>query len=186
MSSQANVTRIDALKHFRSVLVQYHAALRDASELLVYEGGRGVDWVDVDRASYWPAEVRRLEEALTAAKNALEQCNLRAYGDERASCIDEKKEVARLKARLNNARDKVKETRAWKARIHRDGDEFQTRMVQVQDYAEAELPKAIAALDRMIHALEKYATKSDAPPKSNAATSVVQSSNQEGSAGDSA
>ena len=93
---------------------------------------------------------------------------------------------ARLNARLNFARDKVKETRSWKTRIHRDGDEFQTRMVQVSDYAEAELPKAIVALDRMIAALEKYAARSDAPPKASATASVARSPNEEGDAGNSA
>lgn len=186
MSQQANVTQIDALKHFRGVLVQYQAKLRDACELLNYEGGKGVDWVDVDRSSYWPAEVRRLEDALVAAKNALEQCNLRAYGDERASCIDEKKAVSRINSRLNTARDKVKETRAWKMRIHRDGDEFRTRIVQVTDYADSDVPKAIAALDRMIDALEKYAARSDTPPKTNSATSVMKPSNEGEGAGDSA
>ena len=185
MSQQANVTQIDAIKHFRSVLVQYQAQMRDACELLNYEGGRGVDWVDVDRSSYWPAEVRRLEEALGAAKNALEQCNLRAYGDERASCIDEKKAVTRINSRLNLAREKVKQTRSWKMRIQRDGDEFQTRIVQVTDYADADLPKAIAALDRMIAALEQYAARSETPPASATASGVKSPPSGEG-AGDSA
>ena len=186
MSQQANVTQIDAIKHFRSVLVQYQAALRDACELLNYEGGRGVDWVDVDRASYWPAEVRRLEEALVAAKNALEQCNLRAYGDSRASCIDEKKAVQRTNSRLNHAREMVKKTRSWKMRIHRDGDEFQTRIVQVTDYADADLPKAIAALDRMIAALEQYASRGDTPPQATPASTVPKPFSETEGASDSA
>jgi len=173
MSSQANVTQIDAIKHFRGVLVQYQAALRDACELLMHEGNRGVDWVETDRGAYWSAEVRRLDEALVAAKNALEQCRARALGDDRPSCIDEKKAVARLKAKLDNARAKVKQTRAWKSKIHRDGDEFQTRLVQVNDYADTELPRAIAALERMVMALDKYATRTDTPPQASPATGVA-------------
>jgi hypothetical protein len=172
MSQQANVTQIDALKHFRSVLVEYQARLRDACDMLTHEGNRGVDWIDTDRAAYWPARVRRLEEELVAAKNALEQCMLRGFDDVRPSCIDEKKRVAQLKTKLDHARTKVKETRAWKSRILRDGDEFQTRIVQVNDYADAELPKAIVALDRMIDALEKYASRTEAPPRAAPAESA--------------
>ena len=172
MSGQANVTQIDALKHFRSVLVKYQDSLRDACEMLSHEGGRGVDWVDVDRSSYWPGQVRRLEEDLVAAKNALEQCMLRGFGDDRPSCIDEKKAVTRIKARLDTAREKVKQTRQWKSRIGRDGDEFKTRMVQMGDYVEAELPKAIVALDRMIDALEKYASRTESAPKASKETGV--------------
>ena len=179
MSQQANVTQIDAVRHFRGVLVQYQAALRDACELLTHEAGRGVDWVETDRASYWPAEERRLDEALLAAKNALEQCNLRSMGDTRASCIDEKKAVQRLKARLDRARRKVKETRAWKARIFRDGDEFQTRITQLNEYAEIDLSKAIAALDRMLAALDKYAAKTDGPPPPADAASAATTSSGE-------
>lgn len=189
MSKQAHVTQIDAIKHFRAVLIQYQAALRDGCELLTHESNRGVDWVETDRAGYWPAEVRRLEEQLVAAKNALEQCNLRAVGDDRPSCIDEKKRVVRVKARLERARKKVNQTRQWKSRIHRDGDEFQTRIVQVIDHADTELPRAIAALERMVIALDKYAARGDAPPpasrSSGVAVAAPGSGNAEG-AGDSA
>ena len=173
MSQQANVTQIDAIKHFRAVLVQYQAALRDACELLMHEGTRGIDWVETDRSSFWPSEVRRTDEALLAAKNALEQCVIRAVGDDRPSCIDEKKAVDRLKNRLEKSRGKVKETQSWKGKIHREGDDFHTRMVQVNDHADSELPKAIAALDRMIEALEQYATRTDGPPKAAGATGAA-------------
>ena len=183
VSQQANVTQIDAIKHFRTVLVQYQNALRDACELLQHEGNRGIDWVETDRASYWPSEVRRTDEELVAAKNALEQCMSRVVGDDRPSCMDEKKNVARLKTRMDRARTKVKESRSWKARIQREGDEFQTRMVQLNEYADCELPKAIAALERMIEALEQYAARTDGPPKATTPTSVTVKSESEDAEG---
>ena len=117
MSQQAHVTRIDALRHFRAVLIEYMAALRDGTELLLLEGRRGVDWVSDDRSSYWPAETRRIDEDLVSAKLELEQCQARGIGDDRPACINEKKRVNNLKERLNKARDNVGQSRTWKGKI---------------------------------------------------------------------
>ncbi|MCA9268929.1 MAG: hypothetical protein KDA41_10690, partial [Planctomycetales bacterium] len=61
------------------------------------------------------------------------------------------------KQRLDDARDKVGAARGWLTKIAKDSDEFETRIRQLADYAEVELPKAIATMDRIIEALEQYA-----------------------------
>lgn len=165
MTQQAKVTKIDALREFRAALINYLEAIRDSSELLLHEGRRGVGWVEDERPSYWPAEVRRLDEQLVAVKTTLEQCMLRQILDTRRSCIDEKKQVTAVKGRLDRARDKVKVARGWKGKVARHRDEFETRVVQLADFAETELPKAIAALGRMIESLDKYASKADKLPE---------------------
>ena len=167
MSQQAKVTQIDALREFRAALVVYLKAVRDGSDHLLHEGRRGVSWVQDDRPVFWPAEVRRLDNALVEAKAALEQCQARQMIDQRRSCIDEKKAITRVKGRLERARDKVKLSRSWKGKIARDGNEFETRLVQLGDFADTELPKAIAAMDRIIEALDKYASKADGPPRTD-------------------
>jgi hypothetical protein len=165
MSGQAKVTQIGALRDFRGTLILYQEALRDATQMLLVEMRRGVDWVQEDRPRYWPAQVRRLDEALVAAKNALEQCLARKFDDHQPMCYDEKKHVNAVKTRLETAREKVKIARTWRANIEKDRDDFETRITQLSDYAEVELPRAIAALERMIAALDKYASKDPLPER---------------------
>ncbi len=161
MNQRAKVTSIDALREFRAVLTIYQDAMRDASEMLALECRRGVSWVE-ERPNYWQTKVRRLEEEMLAAKQALEQCMCRHVGDTPASCIDEKKAIARIKIKLDDAHRKVKIARAWKVNIDKESGEFETRIHHLNDYADIDLPKAMAALERMITALDKYASKADA------------------------
>jgi hypothetical protein len=161
VNQRAKVTSIDALREFRAMLTVYQDAMRDAAEMLAMECRRGVGWVE-ERPNYWQTKVRRLEEDLVAAKQALEQCMCRHVGDTPASCIDEKKAIARIKVQLDEAHHKVKAARAWKINIEKESGEFETRIHHVNDFADIDLPKAIAALERMITALDKYASKADA------------------------
>lgn len=166
MSQQAEVRSIQALREFRAALIQYQNALRDSAESLLMEGRRGIEWVQSDRPSYWPGRVRRLDDALLEAKQALEQCEARGFGENRSSsCIDEKKAVARLKSNLDTARQKVQVSRSWRGKVQKDSDEFETRIVQLNDYADLELPKAIAALERIIEALEQYVATGTTPAR---------------------
>jgi chromosome segregation ATPase len=160
VNQRAKVTSIDALREFRAMLNVYQDAVRDAAEMLALEARRGVAWVD-ERPNFWQSRSRRLEEDLVAAKAALEQAMCRHLGDTPASCIDEKKAINRIKAQLEDARRKVKVARGWKVSIDREQGEFETRIHHLNDYADIDLPKAIAALERMITSLDKYAAKSD-------------------------
>jgi hypothetical protein len=160
MSQRAKVTSIDALRDFRAMLSIYQDAARDAAELLAMECRRGVNWV-AERPNYWENKVRRLEQDLVAAKAALEQAMCRHVGDTPASCVDEKKAIARIKVQLDEAQRKVKLARGWKTNIDKESGEFETRIHHLNDFADIDLPKSIAALERMIAALDKYASKAD-------------------------
>lgn len=160
MNQRAKVTSIDALREFRAMLSVYQDAARDAAEILALECRRGVGWVE-ERPNYWQSKVRRLEEDLVAAKAALEQAMCRHVGDTPASCIDEKKAIARIKLQLEEAHRKVKISRGWKTNIEKESGEFETRIHHLNDFADIDLPKSIAALERMITALDKYASKAD-------------------------
>jgi hypothetical protein len=71
--------------------------------------------------------------------------------------------------------------------IERDQGEFETRVHHLNDFADIDLPKAIAALERMITALDKYATKADGVGGAQAALRAMSAGEGLGAAsGDSA
>lgn len=166
MNQQAKITKIEALREFRATLILYQQALSDSAEMLLMEMRRGVGWVETDRTAYWPARARQLDEDLVDAKNELEQCEARAVEDQRRSCYAEKKKVTAVKQKLESARQKIKLVRKWRGVIGKERDEFETRISHLRDYAEVDMPQAIAALQRMIDALDKYAAPGQLPSQS--------------------
>ena len=56
------------------------------------EGQRGIDWITVDRAAFWKAEMRRAADGVNQAIKDLEHCRTyKKVGDNAPACAEEKK-----------------------------------------------------------------------------------------------
>jgi hypothetical protein len=128
---------------------------------------RAVDWVEHDRARYWPREAQRASDAVLIAKNDLERCEAALRVEDKRSCYEQKIALEKAKRRLRLAEEKTRAVRRWRVAVHREADRFQGRMAKLANYLETELPRAVAALERMIAALDKY-TERAAPAESPA------------------
>lgn len=157
MKPGADVKSIDALRDFRAELKRYLTSLHGTLESLKMQSDRATDWVESDRARYWPRQAKKAGDELVEARNALLRCKMAATEGQKKSCVDEKKAVERWVARLRHCEQQIRSVRSWRQKMRHQTDEFATRMSRLGTYAENDLPKAIAALDRMIQALEKYA-----------------------------
>jgi len=92
MSTQADIKSIDTLSLVKVALISYAHDSSQALADIEIEGQRGIDWITVDRAAYWKAEMRRAADGVNQAIKDLEHC--RAYkkvGDNAPSCAEEKK-----------------------------------------------------------------------------------------------
>src|SRR6185369_14912999 len=108
MTAQAaNVTSLDALKHFRAALIRFAAEVESALVTLELEARRPIDWIESDRKRYWPQETRKAAELLSEARQALERCELRISGEDARWCYDERKAVEKAKRRLQLAEEKT-------------------------------------------------------------------------------
>ncbi len=157
MNRPANVKSIDAIRLFRQQLKRYMEKLRLSLETLKVESNRAKDWIEHDRPRYWPRARKQADDRLVEAKNALLRCKMAAMEGQRKSCQDEKNLVAEATRRLRYCEQQVRNTKQWRHQIRHHGDEFEGRMSRLAHYVDDDLPKAIAALDRMIRSLEKYA-----------------------------
>ena len=157
MSTAAKITSIDALAAFRAALVKFREALDAALVALELEGQRPVDWVEVDRARYWPQQGRKAAEALSEAKLALERCEVRVSSEDTKYCYDERKAVEKAKRRLQLTEEKTQATKRWKVEMRKRHEDFHVQIAKGRQYLEADLPPAIAELDRMLEALRRYA-----------------------------
>ena len=159
MKQAANVKSIEALREFRMELKRYLEAMNHILESLKMESNKAMGWIEQDRVRYWPRAAKLASDELVEANNALLRCKMAAMEGQPKSCIDEKKEVERSKTRLRFCERQVKIVRQWRHRMRHATEEFDGKAARLGQYVEADLPKAIASLDRMIASLEKYSEK---------------------------
>jgi hypothetical protein len=157
MDRSANVSSIEAVRALRVALAKFETNSRDVLTLLEMEVRRAVVWIEQDRRRYWPSQVKQAQEALVEARNELERCELR-YGSEAGpSCYQQKKHFERAKRRLRYCEEQVRAVKKWTRVVRQEMIEFESQKAQMAQCLDADMPRAITALGRMIGALEKYA-----------------------------
>lgn len=156
MDQSANVRSVEAISRLRSGLLAFQADARDGVTQLVLEVRRAVDWLENDRVRYWAEQYRRASEALAEARNELERRQL-TYGSEEApSCFEQKKAVELAKRRLRVCEEKRKAVQRWIRTVHSEMHEFEGQVARLNEVTDMDLPRSVAALERMLVALDKY------------------------------
>jgi len=167
MSSQADVKSTDTLAFVKQALIAYAHESGQALADIEIEGQRGIDWITVDRAGYWKAEIRRAAELVNQAIKDLEHC--RAYkkvGDNAPSCAEEKKNLEKARKRLQLAEEKAELVRRWTPVVLQQFREACVRLVRFREVIDVDCPRAIGRLEKMITALDHYRTVSSPQPGS--------------------
>ena len=165
MSSTANVTSVEALSSFRAALLRFAEDAEAALVALLLEGRRPVDWVQDDRARYWPDQARKASDAVSEARLALDRCQIKISGEDARYCYDERKALEKAKRRLQLCEEKIQAVRRWRAQMHKEFEEFQVQIARLRRYLENDLPRAVAAVERMAGALGKYVDAGAPQPK---------------------
>ena len=153
----ANVQSVSAISEFRSALCTFIVEARQALAAMEMEARRALEYITVDQAQAWNAEVRRGREKVQQCK--LEIHNVRTFkriADYTPSCIDEKKALAKAERRLQVAEIKVEAVRHWGRLAEQAFREFQARLAQFISVLDGELPKGVASLEQMMASLDRY------------------------------
>src|SRR5262245_37792950 len=159
-AQMANVGSLDALKLFRAGLVKFAAEVESALVTLELEARRPVEWIEEDRARYWPQQVRKASEAVSEARVALERGQVRISSEDTRYCYDERKALEKAKRRMQLAEEKTQSLRRWRVEMRKVSEELELQLARTKHYLESDWIRAIAALDRMIAALERYVDQS--------------------------
>jgi len=155
---EARITDVAVLADFRAALAEFALAARQGLIAIELEVRRALDWISNDRAVYWQSEVRRSTDILARAKDELAHSRtFKRIGDYTPSCVEEKKAVDIARRRLEHAEQKVAAVRRWALTAQRAVDEFQGPVQQLLGMLDGDVPRALATLERMSIALEKYA-----------------------------
>lgn len=156
MAKAANITSTEAVRTFKHRFEKYDFEVRQIITELVLEVRRAVDWIEHDRANYWPREVRKASDRLVEARHELERCEMSIRAEDKRSCYEQKLAFEQAKRRLRYAESKVRLVRKWRVAVKQEVDEFLGQVAKMTNFLDAEAPRAIAALERMAAALDRY------------------------------
>jgi hypothetical protein len=157
VSRSAKITSIELLPRLAAGLQRFRSEAAGAVDDIEAEIRRALDWIHHDRKEYWARELRRSEDAVTQARIQLQQARVvRRVGDHRPACVDEQRALERARRRLDTAQQKVRAVQHWSQVIDRAVEEFQQDRTGFVNWLEIDLPRAVAALDRMSQALASY------------------------------
>jgi hypothetical protein len=157
MGQPAKVKSIDALQAMSAALKCFHDDSASALDELEMEIRRGLQWISQDCRQYWKQEHREARDSVTEARLQLENARMfRRIDEERGSFVEEKKNLERAKRRMEIAESKVESIPRWTVMIERAINEYRASRSQFVNWLEADYPRAVAALERMIVSLETY------------------------------
>jgi len=158
----ANITSLDALRSFRIALLKFAEQVESALVTLELEGRRPVDWVE-DRSWYWPQQARLASDAVAEARQSLDRCQVRVASEDVKYCYDERKALEKAKRRLQLCEDKIQAARRWRPQMQKESEEFKVQIAKMKRFLESDFTRAIAALDRMSEALDRYVEQGGPP-----------------------
>ena len=157
MSTQADVKSIDTLAYVKAALASYAHETGQAIAEVELEGRRAVDYITVDRAAYWKAELRRCNDLVNQAIKDLEHCRaFKKVGDNQPSCIEEKKNLEKARKKLATAEQKAEAVRRWTPVVLQQFRETCVRLVHFREVVDVDCPKAMARIERMLKSLDSY------------------------------
>ena len=156
MGKTAHLTSIDAVRDFRMALSDYEHDTREALTQLLLELQRAVDWVEHDRATYWPGQVRRASDAVVRARQDLERCEMAIRAEDRRSCHEQRLALEQARQRLRLAEQKTRSLRQWRVAVGQEADKVRSRLLKMMNFLDTDFPRALASLGRILAALEKY------------------------------
>jgi hypothetical protein len=123
---------------------------------LELEVNRAIQWISCDLKEYWTQQVRKAQEQVAEARITLERKQMFRAGEERPSCIEEKKALEAAKRRLQLCQQKLEAVRRWSQVLAREFMEYKGRVAVLSGWLQTDLPKGLAVLKSMAGALETY------------------------------
>jgi hypothetical protein len=157
MSNTARVDSIDSLKVFRVALIKFGEEANAALASAESEMQRMVGWLERDQQSFWQLQLRKRNEGLSRAQEALRMKKLFPDSSGRfPTPVEEEKAVRKWKAAVEEAEQKLAACRKYARILQKAIMDYKGGVQRLSTWVEAEVPNAVARLDRMVGKLEAY------------------------------
>ena len=155
--STARVDSIDSLKVFRVALIKFGEEASAALSSAESEMQRMLGWLERDQVSYWQFQIRKRQEALERAQEALRMKKLFPDASGRfPTPVEEEKAVRRCKAAVEEAHEKLANCKKYSRVLQKELMNYKGGVMRFSTWVAAEIPNATARLDKMVSSLEAY------------------------------
>jgi len=159
MSETARIYSVDAIKAFKASLLKFAETANIALASAEGDLRRTMVWLESEQLMHWQTEIRKRQEALVRAKDAVRQKMLYPDSTGRTPTpVEEWKQQKIAQRRLEEAEQKLANTRRALVMLEK---EMQTYKGSVQRFAtmvQSDIPRATERLDRAFGHLETYIT----------------------------
>lgn len=162
MANSAGVSSTDSIRKFASAVVAFQEEARTCIAALDGQVRQILMWLEQDRPGFWKREAERCLQELNSARIRLHQCQMRRIGDFRPSCIEEQKDFEQATRNLELAQKQVPNVRRWTIEAGQESNEFRSRVGQLAQLVERDVPQLLALLAFTVDRIEAYAAV--APP----------------------
>ncbi|MEM1098457.1 MAG: hypothetical protein AAGH92_06660 [Planctomycetota bacterium] len=157
MSKFARVLDVREMAAFRGLLVKFSEAVRNgvaAGDAEVRDMQR---WLTQEQPQVWARRIKKLERQLTDAKEALrrKQSTPTPIG-EPPNVMLEKNQVRKVKALLEEAKERAQRTQLWGRRFEREESAYRGSTNGARSAAQSTLPTAIHTLDELMKHIDDY------------------------------
>jgi hypothetical protein len=121
-------------------------------------------WLERDQVSYWQMQIRKRQEGLERAQEALRMKKLFPDASGRfPTPIEEEKAVRKWKSALEEAQEKLANCKKYSRVLQREIMNYKGGVQRFSTWVQAEVPIAVARLDRMVGKLEAYVALNATP-----------------------
>ena len=157
MAEGVRVRNLEALKFFKIALLKFgqtsNVALGDAES----EVQRVLSWLEMDQVTFWQGQIRKLNEAVSRAKDAVRGKKLFKDSTGRPqSAVDEERLLSQLQRKLEIAAEKLVATRSHSRKLTREFQLFKGGVQRFATSVQADIPRATSRLENMLRLLEQY------------------------------
>src|SRR3954471_13406662 len=153
----AKVESLDALKTFRVALVKFAEAVAVAIGDAESEMQRTLTWLELEQNTYWQSQIRKRQEALAKALDALRQKTIFKDATGRVqSAVDEQKIVNLCRRRLEVANQKLAAVKSYSRRLQKEIETYRGTTQRLSTTIQSDIPVYAAKIDRMASTLHAY------------------------------
>ncbi len=156
MSGPAYVHNTDAIESVRAALANFAHQVDEGLTEIAAECRRVLDWLEHDRPRYWKNRVRLAWDEVEQAKKELHRCLMFPIGDQRPSCTEQRAALKKAQAHLAYCEQKAENLKNWCRDVRHELFEYEGRISQLKACGEIDVPKATAALGRLLARIEEY------------------------------
>ncbi len=156
MAKNARIDSPEILKELRVQFVKFSQACHQALSAVDSDVKSTEMWLTHDQRLFLKMQLRKCDEAVTAAQSDYSQAKWGASDLNRSSGVEEKRVLDRAKRRKEEVERTAAAVQRWSVQLVDQVGKLRRPCISLANLLDFTTPRALAAIDRMLDSLEEY------------------------------